>query len=357
MLRIRHSFKRIHRGALACSWVVALAWSASGVRAQDSQERILSAGDTLNVTVQGREDLSGRFIVDGAGELLLPRAGVIPASGFTPSQLALRIAEAHRPYLGDVRVWVVLFSSGPATPVRTPAPARAQAPPPTRRVQTDSLVTPPTRNQEGLAPPPGETIGGLAADSAGPPEIDAARAEAAPALMGSIQLRASTVPVAVAAAQPDPVADERETNRPGTAARFSGAVMGGVAPISPSIHGFGGVMLDLSWGRFGINGSGQYGSGAGYSSTLLLAGLSIHLSDPGTSGFSLTAGGSYYAQEADSGYSRSGPGLTAGIRYGFPIGGARTLLGVNGVLGNYGDEGESEESNFRFLRFYVGLGW
>ena len=72
------------------------------------------AGDVLNITIFGHDDLSGEFTVDANGNITMPLINDIPASGLSTQDLGQRIAAALQPdYLRNPDVVVKLNSSRP----------------------------------------------------------------------------------------------------------------------------------------------------------------------------------------------------------------------------------------------------
>ena len=70
-------------------------------------EYVLGPGDKLKLTVFGENDLSGDFIIDGAGFIRLPLVGEVRAAGYTAQQLEGAIANTLSPaYLKSPRVAV-----------------------------------------------------------------------------------------------------------------------------------------------------------------------------------------------------------------------------------------------------------
>lgn len=72
------------------------------------------AGDILDITIFGHDDLSGEFTVDANGDITMPLINVIPASGLSTRDLGHRITAALQPdYLRNPDVVVKLSSSRP----------------------------------------------------------------------------------------------------------------------------------------------------------------------------------------------------------------------------------------------------
>lgn len=65
----------------------------------------LGTGDRLRVTVFGEEELSGEFVVDGAGAVSLPLVGEVDARGLTLREFRTQVeAQLSEGYLNDPRV-------------------------------------------------------------------------------------------------------------------------------------------------------------------------------------------------------------------------------------------------------------
>ncbi len=54
----------------------------------------LAAGDTINLTVYGEEELSGEYLLDNRGSITVPLIGVVQAAGLSKTELQDVIAEA-----------------------------------------------------------------------------------------------------------------------------------------------------------------------------------------------------------------------------------------------------------------------
>lgn len=91
---------------------------ATGVAAEAVTQGVfqyqLGSGDKVRLIVFGEKDLSGEFVVNGAGVISLPLIGEISAQGLTPSELQTRIAEAFaQGYLIDPKVNVEVLNFRP----------------------------------------------------------------------------------------------------------------------------------------------------------------------------------------------------------------------------------------------------
>ncbi len=74
----------------------------------------LGSGDRIRLIVFGEEELSGEFVVDGAGRLALPLIGDLQAEGLSARALEQAIAAALRQgYLNDPRVSVEVLNHRP----------------------------------------------------------------------------------------------------------------------------------------------------------------------------------------------------------------------------------------------------
>lgn len=96
----------------------ALPVSAQTVAAEAGEEGVyqyqLGSGDKVRLIVFGEKDLSGEFVVNGAGIISLPLIGDVQARGLTASGLQTRIAEAYgQGYLIDPKVNVEVLNFRP----------------------------------------------------------------------------------------------------------------------------------------------------------------------------------------------------------------------------------------------------
>lgn len=74
----------------------------------------LAAGDKVKVTVFGEESLTGEYQIDAGGNLSMPLAGTVPASGLTQSELERRLAgKLSSGFLKNPRVTVEVTSFRP----------------------------------------------------------------------------------------------------------------------------------------------------------------------------------------------------------------------------------------------------
>jgi polysaccharide export outer membrane protein len=85
-----------------------------GALAQEPAEYKTGSGDKLRITVFGHEDLSGDFLVDGAGYVSLPLIGNVKAGDSTARELELAIIGKLMPdYLKNPRVGVEVLNYRP----------------------------------------------------------------------------------------------------------------------------------------------------------------------------------------------------------------------------------------------------
>lgn len=80
--------------------------SAAGESAQAVPEYRLQTGDELAIAVFGQPDLSGKFAIDGAGNLSLPLVGTVHAEGQTQPGLQDSLVEALKAFLVSPKVTV-----------------------------------------------------------------------------------------------------------------------------------------------------------------------------------------------------------------------------------------------------------
>ncbi len=96
--------------------MICLAWSTPAPAAVDGErpEYKLGSGDKVKITVFGHDDLSGRFLVGGTGDVALPLIGKIRAGGLTVEELEARIVGALKPdYLKNPRVSIEVLNYRP----------------------------------------------------------------------------------------------------------------------------------------------------------------------------------------------------------------------------------------------------
>ena len=78
------------------------------------QEYQLGSGDLLKVTVFNQDDLSGEYIINGAGQISLPLIGAINAKNLTAKQVEQSIVNKLKPdYLLNPRVSVQVLNYRP----------------------------------------------------------------------------------------------------------------------------------------------------------------------------------------------------------------------------------------------------
>ncbi len=85
-----------------------------GALAQEPAEYKTGSGDKLRITVFGHEDLSGDFLVDGAGYVSLPLIGNVKAGDSTARELEMAIVDKLKPdFLKNPRVGVEVLNYRP----------------------------------------------------------------------------------------------------------------------------------------------------------------------------------------------------------------------------------------------------
>jgi len=105
--------------ALALALLVGACSSRSGAppsadnSQQSAPEYKLQTGDEVAISVFGQADLSGKFTVDGNGNLSLPLVGALHAEGQTPPQLQQSLIEALKAFLVNPKVTVQVASYRP----------------------------------------------------------------------------------------------------------------------------------------------------------------------------------------------------------------------------------------------------
>jgi len=110
------SFPRTLRRALIGSasalWLALVALASPGPASAadappETQAYLLSPGDRVAITVFGQPELSGDFLIDGAGELLLALIGSVPAADASLGELQQRVTDRLADgYLRDPKVSV-----------------------------------------------------------------------------------------------------------------------------------------------------------------------------------------------------------------------------------------------------------
>ena len=65
----------------------------SGSAIGQAQQYTLAPGDKITITVFGQKDLSGDFLIDGAGNIQVPLAGTLPAASATLEECKKRVEE------------------------------------------------------------------------------------------------------------------------------------------------------------------------------------------------------------------------------------------------------------------------
>ena len=326
----------------------------------EAQERRVTPGDSLVVTVTGHPELSGRFQVNSLGDLLIPSGGVIPAAGLIPSVIAQRISETYRPYFGNVRVSVTSPEpaeepEGAAPPIETPPPAtdtteavEPDLPPP------DTVAVPDSVSIEEVMVEPDSVLPITTPDIVLTPPDTVLDPEPPPVRQVIPQER-----IVEEAQGPPTIREEaREVSIPSRSTwNFALAALGGVASTTSPSHGFGGILATAGWGRLGVMGLGQYGSGGGYSSLLLSGGITYEVFRAGPLSVLGTGGYSLYSENGDTGIERSVPAAMAGGIASVRIGPIRPAVAVTGFFGNYEGDDLTEAFSVSFVRVSFGIGF
>ena len=85
-----------------------------GAAIDRSSDYKLGAGDRMRIIVYGQQNLTGEYVLDGAGVLAFPLIGQVPAQGMTPAQLERAIvAKLHPDYLRNPSVSVEVMTRRP----------------------------------------------------------------------------------------------------------------------------------------------------------------------------------------------------------------------------------------------------
>jgi hypothetical protein len=133
-------------------------------------------------------------------------------------------------------------------------------------------------------------------------------------------------------------------------------LVGGALTGGDGVHSFGGIEAGWAPGRFGVQGTGLYGRGNGFSSTLVGAGPALR-QPMGTAGtLVLWTGGGWYREGRSPGISRSLPVATGGVAFQFPAGPVRLTAGTTVLVGSYSSQTASNPIPVRSIRFTVGVG-
>ncbi len=94
--------------------VIGLMTVSANAFAEAPDEYRVGSGDNLRVTVFGQEDLSGEFLVDGAGFFSLPLIGEVIAGGRTVREVKRAIVKKLKPdYLKNPSVSVAVLNYRP----------------------------------------------------------------------------------------------------------------------------------------------------------------------------------------------------------------------------------------------------
>lgn len=82
-----------------------------------SSDYVLDTGDKVKVTVFQEDDLSGEFVIDGSGNVMLPMVGQFPAAGRTLTQFSTALSQTliDKKYLVNPRVTAEVTNYRPFT--------------------------------------------------------------------------------------------------------------------------------------------------------------------------------------------------------------------------------------------------
>ena len=131
----------------------------------------------------------------------------------------------------------------------------------------------------------------------------------------------------------------------------AGALSGG-----ETLHPFGGIEAGWASGRFGVQGTGLYGRGNGFSSVLVGAGPALRQPVGTTLTLVLWTGGGWYREGRSPGISRDLPVAAGGAALQFPAGPVRLSTGVTVLAGSYSSQTAPNSIPVRSIRFTVGVG-
>ncbi len=131
----------------------------------------------------------------------------------------------------------------------------------------------------------------------------------------------------------------------------AGALSGG-----EGFHPFGGAEAGWAPGHFGVQGTGLYGRGNGFSSVLVGAGPALRQSMGSAFTLVLWAGGGWYGEGRSPGISRNLPVATGGAGLQFPAGPVRLSAGFTALAGRYSSQTVPTPIPVRSIRFTVGVG-
>ena len=131
----------------------------------------------------------------------------------------------------------------------------------------------------------------------------------------------------------------------------AGALTGG-----ETLHPFGGVEAGWAPGRIGVQGTGLYGRGNGFSSVLVGAGPALRQPVGTTLTLVLWTGGGWYREGRRPGISRNLPVAAGGAALQFPAGPVRLSAGVTALAGRYSSQTAPTPIPVRSIRFTLGVG-
>jgi len=137
---------------------------------------------------------------------------------------------------------------------------------------------------------------------------------------------------------------------------FRVLVVAGALSGGEELHPFAGVEAGWAPGRFGVQGTGLYGRGNGFSSILVGAGPALRQSMGTTFTLVLWTGGGWYREGRSPGISRDLPVATGGAALQFPAGPVRLSAGVTALAGRYSSQTTPTPIPVRSIRFTLGVG-
>jgi hypothetical protein len=131
----------------------------------------------------------------------------------------------------------------------------------------------------------------------------------------------------------------------------AGALTGG-----ERLHPFGGVETGWAPGRLGVQGTGLYGRGNGFSSLLVGAGPALRQPVGATLTLVFWTGVGWYREGRRPGLSRNLPVAAGGAALQFPAGPIRLSAGATVLAGSYSSQTAPNPIPVRSIRFTVGVG-
>lgn len=150
-------------------------------------------------------------------------------------------------------------------------------------------------------------------------------------------------------AHPQPVAD------PGVEP-FRVLVVAGFLGGEEEFHPFGGVEAGWAAGRFGVQTTGMYGRGNGFSSILAGAGPSLRQSLGQELTLILWGGGGWYREGRSPGIARNLPVAIGGASIQFPAGPLLLSAGATALTGRYSSQSAPAAVPVQSIRFSLGVG-